>query len=266
MNHRRFSGTPLTDFHPFSELTVKNVIQKSVIKTCELDPFLTSALNQRLDVLLPYFSAIISESLLSGNFPSIFKSANVRPLVKKTSLDPEILKNYRRVSILSFLSKIREKIVLQLSEHLENNNLLYPHQSAYRSYHSTETALLKIINDLLTALGDSHVSLLSLLDFQQPLISLTTKLCSPISITPLAFLTLLFLGFGRTSFTALRLFLWTETLFPPSVMICEVPQGSVQGPFLFVRYTQPLSDVVHHHSLSSHSFSADNQLYKSGHI
>ena len=97
-------------------------------------------------------------------------------------------------------------------------------------------------------------------------IPLTTKLCSPVSITPLAFLTLLFLGFGRTSFTALRLFLWTETLFPPSVMICEVPQGSVQGPFLFVRYTQPLSDVVHHHSLSSHSFSADNQLYKSGHI
>ena len=52
----------------------------------------------------------------------------------------------------------------------------------------------------------------------------------------------------------------------PSVMKYGVPQVSVLRPILFVLYTQPLSDIVHHHSLSHHSFSADNQLYKSGHI
>ena len=86
-------------------------------------------------------------------------------LLKKASLDPEILKNYRPVSSLSFLSRSQDKIVLlQLSEHLDNCNLFYPHQSTYRSCHSTETALLQIVNDLLTALDDSHISLLSLLD------------------------------------------------------------------------------------------------------
>ena len=66
---------------------------------------------------------------------------------------------------LSVLSKITEKIVLlQLSQHLESNNLLYPLQSAYRLGHSTETALLKIVNDLLAALDVNHISLLSLLD------------------------------------------------------------------------------------------------------
>ena len=89
----------------------------------------------------------------------------MNPLLKKTSLNPEILKNYRPVSNLSFLFKILEKVVLrQLSNHLLTNNLFYSHQSAYRAGHSTETALPKIINDLLSALDEDKVSLLSLPD------------------------------------------------------------------------------------------------------
>ena len=69
------------------------------------------------------------------------------------------------MSNLSFPSKILEKVVLrQLSNHLLINNLFYSHQSAYRAGHSTETALLKIVNDLLSALDEDKVSLLSLLD------------------------------------------------------------------------------------------------------
>ena len=81
------------------------------------------------------------------------------------TLDPENLKNYRPVSNLPFLSKVLEKVVLdQLLNHLQSNNLVYPLQSAYRSAHSTETALLKICNDLLTTLDSNNVSLLTLLD------------------------------------------------------------------------------------------------------
>ena len=45
-----------------------------------------------------------------------------------------------------------------------------------------------------------------------------------------------------------------------------VPQGSALGPIVFVLCTQPLSDIVHHHSLSHHNFYDENQLYESGHI
>ena len=38
------------------------------------------------------------------------------------------------------------------------------------------------------------------------------------------------------------------------------------GPILFVLYTHPISEIVSYHSLSHHSFSDDNQLYKSGNI
>ena len=84
---------------------------------------------------------------------------------RKKYLDQNELKNYCPVSNLSFVSKIIEKLVLsQLSDHLSANNHYNRFQSAYRPGHSTETALLKIVKDLLLALDDGNVSLLALLD------------------------------------------------------------------------------------------------------
>ena len=59
-----------------------------------------------------------------------------------------LLKNYRPVSNLPFLSKVLERVVTQLMTHLETHNLFEPSQSAYRKCHSTETALLRVVNDL----------------------------------------------------------------------------------------------------------------------
>ena len=92
-----------------------------------------------------------------------YKSALVKPLLKKMSLDPDDLKNYRPVSNLSFLSNVLVIIVLsQLNEHLNHNNLLSPLQSAYRPNHSTETALLRIVNDLLTSVDNNKICILTL--------------------------------------------------------------------------------------------------------
>ena len=101
-------------------------------------------------------TAIINKSLQTGVFPSV---------LKKTSLDPNNLKNYRPVSNLTFLSKVTEKIVLsQLSTDLNANKLFPVSQSAYRPGHSTETALLTLMNDVLHSLDNGDVSLLTLLD------------------------------------------------------------------------------------------------------
>jgi len=73
--------------------------------------------------------------------------------------------NYRPVSNLTFTSKIVERLVcLQLVDFLECTLLLPSLQSAYRKNHSTETAVLKVITDVLRAADRGEVTLLCLLD------------------------------------------------------------------------------------------------------
>ena len=73
----------------------------------------------------------------------------MRPLIKKSNLDPEMLSSYRPVTNLRFLLKVNERVVLeQINFYLESNNLTSKYQSAFRCWHSTETALHKVFNDL----------------------------------------------------------------------------------------------------------------------
>ena len=104
--------------------------------------------------------------------------------------------NYRPVSSLSFLSKVLERIILlQLSDHLQANNLLYSYQSAYWAGDSIEIAILSIVNNLLSAQGDNKLLLLSLLD---------------LSCTPHPYLSLSTAGVSWTD-TSLSIYIYTHT-------------------------------------------------------
>ena len=93
------------------------------------------------------------------------KQARVKPLIKNHNLDCDTLKNYRPVSNLSFLSKIVERAVTTcLNKYLFDNNLDEPLQSAYKSGHSTETALLRVKNDIMLAVDGRQAAVVVLLD------------------------------------------------------------------------------------------------------
>ena len=153
-----------SEFNLFSESEVFDLITASSKKSCPLDPIPTKLLNECVDVLLPPITKIINLSLDSGYFPRTWKCALVRPLLKEDGLPP-VLKNFRPVSNLAFISKLVETVVAkQLQHYLNCNNLFLVFQSAYRQNHSTETALLKVMNDILLNMNNQCVTLLILLD------------------------------------------------------------------------------------------------------
>ena len=86
-----------------------------------------------------------STHLLPHLLPRDLKTTIVKPLLKKPSLDKNLLENYRPISNLSFLSKILEKVVLhKLLSRLPENNLSNPFQSAYRAGHNTPTVSSRV--------------------------------------------------------------------------------------------------------------------------
>ena len=190
-------------------------------------------------------TSIIIDSLKSGVFPSSYKSAIVTPLLKKPSLDPNDLKYYQHVSNLTFMPNILEKLVVsQVMFQLNRHNLYSSFQSAYRPGHSTETALLKVVNDLLLAMDEGKLSVLVLLDISAAFDTfdydiLLHRLQHVFSIQGTV------LSWFRSYLIKRFQIVSTQGTYSDQIeLCCGVPQGSVLGPILFILYTQPLIHPV----------------------
>ena len=108
---------------------------------------------------------LFNQSLSVGSVPIIFKAAYITPRLKKADLDTSDVKSYRPISNLPVLAKVLERLVAkQLLPHLDEFKLLPDLQLAYRAHHSTETAVFKVLSDILTAVDIGDLAMLALLD------------------------------------------------------------------------------------------------------
>ena len=195
--------------------------------------------------------------------PQPFKDALVIPLLKKKTLDIE-LKNFRPISNLTFLSKVLERIVIdQMSQHCERLDLNEKLQSAYRRGHSTETALLKVCDDIFRGFEKQHVTIMAMLDLSAAFDTVDHSI----------FLQRLSADFGIEG-SALN---WMKSYLSnrsQQVIIngkrsgkvsleTGFPQGGGAGPWAYSRYTQPIAQIVHSFNTLYHFFADDSQLYKS---
>ena len=186
---------------------------------------------------------MVNFSLSEGLVPDDFKKAAVTPLIKKASLPVEDLKS--PVSGLGFISILVERIVAkQLVDHIHQHGLDNSYQSAYKSAHVTETALLSIKNYIHLSLSRGEATALVLLDLSAAFDTIDHS-------TLLGCL----LDWFSVGGSALKWFSSYLTERYQSVkigsilsdlqkLLFDVPQGSVLCPLLFSLYTSPLSTLI----------------------
>ena len=264
VSHTRPNGntSALSSFEPVSEDDILKILRSSNSKSCDLDPIPTALVKKCADILATPITNIINYSLREGSFPNCFKTAYVTPpLLKKPNLDRNLLKNYRPVSNLSFISKLIEKVVAkQLNNYIDSEGLSNVNQSTYRRLHSTESALLKIQNDIAASMDSGKAVALTLLDLSAAFDTIDHGILFN-SLRDWFGVDGIVLRWIKSYLSNRKQKVKLGNSFSDAFSLpYGVPRGSVLGPLLFTLYTTPLSNISNF-NVTHHLYADDTQIY-----
>ncbi|XP_018406192.1 PREDICTED: RNA-directed DNA polymerase from mobile element jockey-like [Cyphomyrmex costatus] len=257
------NGLQSFTFSPISHLEVLSSLNSILKKFRGLSPdqLPLAHLKQLFSVIVPYLVTLFNQSLSLGVFPSAWKSSFIIPLKKNPS--PSNPSDTRTIANPPHLSKVIDSLVThQIVAFHEANKLLHPKQCGFRRYHSTQTALLYLLDDIRMGVDRGYVTILVLFDFSKAFDSLSHSVIltclRDIGFEDLALWMRSFLSGRSQSIIGLD-----GQPCQPEFTTSGVPQGTSLGPILFIIVINTLFSKLQYCRDTTIIFTDDTQLYLS---
>ena len=180
-------------------------------------------------------------SIEKGIFPDDLKIAKVTPIYK--SDDKSDLSNYRPISVLSCFSKMFERIMYnRLYQDLTENEILYPKQFRFQTGHSTEHAIVQLIDQILESFEYNKYTLGVFIDLSKAFDTVDDSILLK---------KLELYGVTDRNHSWFKNYLSNRKQFVINIkenteletITCGVPQGSILGPLLFLLYVNDLKNA-----------------------
>lgn len=245
-------------FKPFLDYEIINSVFSIKSNAFGLDGVPIKFIQIMLPLILPLIKHLFHSIIKTSIYPQGWKTVKVIPIKKKGN--SSAIANLRPISILSALSKVFEKLInTQISSFINDLNLLHPYQSGFRKNHSTETALLKVHDDIALTLDKKGIAILLLIDFAKAFDRVShRKLVNKLRSDFL---------FSESAAKLIESYLIhrSQAVFCNGILSTfqnigsGVPQGSILGPLLFSLFINNLPLVLEHCSI--HLFADDVQIY-----